>query len=158
SYADLAVTRVADTTLVALVSSDGAAEAAEKGRASVSVQPLDKRGVATGPSTVLTRSALGGGGVAIAAAGTPDHGAAVAWVSRDRDNAEVHVARVDRRGHRTKQIRMTSTKGDASEVAIGWADGGFIVAWIDARNGNGEVYATKLDPDLHRVAREERIT
>jgi hypothetical protein len=57
-----------------------------------------------------------------------------------------------------KDVQLTTSSGEASDVALVWAGGGWIVSWVDTRDGNGEVYATKVDPALSRIAREERIT
>ena len=81
------------------------------------------------------------------AAGQKVDGAAVAWVAREGAKAQVHVSRVDRLGRRTKDVQLTSTPGNTTEVAIAWAGGGWVVAWIDTRDGNGEVYATKANID-----------
>lgn len=118
---------------------------------------VDANGVASSPIVISTR-ALAVGGVAIAAAEKAEDGAAIAWVARENGDPEVHVTRLDKRGKRTNDVQLTTTKGDASDVAIVSGGGGFIVAWVDGRHGNGEVYATKVMPDLKRVAREERIT
>jgi hypothetical protein len=154
-YADIATTKVDGGALVALVTS--AVEAKGQG-AQVIVRPIDTTGKPSGPPVTLSTRALTAGGVAIAAGGTPDDGAAVAWVARDSGTPEVHVTRVDRRGRRQNDVQLTTAKSSASDVAIGWADGGWIVAWVDRRDGNGEVYATKVGIDLNRIAREERIT
>ena len=88
------------------------------------------------------------GGVAIAAGGKPEDGAAVAWVARD--GSDPAGAPLARRPHRTAhdELQLTTTKGDASDVAIAWAGDGWLVAWVDSRDGNGEVYASKVDRDL----------
>jgi hypothetical protein len=154
-YADIAVTKVDGGALVALVTA--AVDARGQG-AQVVVRPVDTAGKPLGAPVTLTTRALTAGGVAIAAGGTPDDGAAVAWVARENGDPEVHVTRIDKRGKRQNDVQLTTAKGSASDVAIGWADGGWIVAWVDGRDGNGEVYATKVGTDLSRVAREERIT
>ena len=123
----------------------------------LSTRVVDEAGVVSAP-LVLSPRALAVGGVAIAAMDKPEDGGAVAWVARENGDLEVHVTRIDKRGKRTNDVQLTTTKGDASDVAIVWAGGGFVVAWVDFRDGNGEVYATKVSPDLSRVAREERIT
>jgi hypothetical protein len=118
---------------------------------------IDAAGVASAPSLVSSR-AMAVGGVAIAPAEKAEDGAALAWVARENGDPEVHVTRVDRKGRRSNDIQLTTTKGDASDVAIVWAGGGWVVAWVDGRDGNGEVYATKVDLGLQRIAREERLT
>ena len=153
-FADVAVASVADRTLVVLLTS----APDDSTGAKLTVRPLDAAGAPAGSPTTITTRALPIGGAAIAAGGSPEHGAAVAWVARENGDPEVHVTRVDKRGKRQNDVQLTTTKGAAADVAIAWSGGGWIVAWVDWRNGNGEVYATKVGPDLNRVAREERIT
>jgi hypothetical protein len=124
----------------------------------VAVRVLGAGGKAAGPAVTITRRALSVGGVAIAAGGKPEDGAAVAWVAEDDGDPEVHVAHLDAHGKPVKDVRLTMTHGDASDVAIAWADGGWLLAWVDTRDGNGEVYASKVGLDLQRLARDERIT
>lgn len=160
SVSDLASSTIDGATMLATLAVKSGAPAKGEARAQahvLSTRTLDADGAASAPSVVSTR-ALAVGGVAIAPAEKPDDGAAVAWVARDNGHAEVHVTRVDKKGKRTNDVQLTTTKGDASDVALAWADGGWIVAWVDTRDGNGEVYATKVGLDLTRVAREERIT
>lgn len=167
-FADLATAAVGDRTFVATITSAVDAmmprrkrkgnAGADGGGATVSVRPFDRDGLPAGPAASLTSRAVSAGGVAIAPAGKPEDGAAVAWVGRYTRDAHVHVARLDKRGHRANEVQLTTGQGDASDVAIAWAGDGWLVAWVDTRDGNGEVYATKLDRDLQRTAREERIT
>ncbi len=167
-YADLATTRLGDSTLVASLTTavevvddrprGGRARAAAAAAATVSVRPFDGDGRPAGPAVAITSRALPVGGVALAPGARVDDGAALAWVARDEGDAQVHVAHLDRRGHRTNEVQLTTSKGDASDVALAWAGDGWLVAWVDSRDGNGEVYATKVDRDLQRTAREERIT
>lgn len=164
-FADLATAAVGDRTYVATITSAVDAvlprrkhRASPEAGATVSVRAFDRDGLPTGPAASLTSRALSAGGVAVAPAGRVEDGAAVAWVGRDGGDAQVHVARMDKRGHRANEVQLTTAKGDASDVAIAWAGDGWLVAWVDTRDGNGEVYATKVARDLQRVAREERIT
>lgn len=165
-FADLATAAVGDRTFVATITSavEGVPTRRKRksgggaGGATISVRPFDRDGMPAGPAASLTSRAISAGGVAIAAAGKLDDGAAVAWVARDGGDAQVHVARLDKRGHRADEVQLTTAQGDASDVAIAWAGDGWIVAWVDARDGNGEVYASKVDRDLQRTAREQRIT
>jgi hypothetical protein len=124
----------------------------------VALRVIGADGRLEGAPSILTRRALSVGGVAISGGEKPDDGAAVAWIARDEGDPEVHVTRVDRNGKRLQEVRLTMTKGDASDVAIAWADGGWLLAWVDTRDGNGEVYAAKVGLDLSRLARDERIT
>ncbi|HTQ44314.1 MAG TPA: hypothetical protein VMI75_16250, partial [Polyangiaceae bacterium] len=164
-FADLATAAVGDRTFVATITSavDGVMphrkrRGGEGSGATVSVRGFDHDGQPTGPPASLTSRAISAGGVAVAAGGKLEDGAAVAWVGRDAGDPQVHVAHLDKRGRRTNEVQLTTAKGDASDVAIAWAGDGWLVAWVDTRDGNGEVYATKVDHDLQRTAREERIT
>jgi hypothetical protein len=161
-YDDLAAGRLGDATLVAALAAPMREENERRHpRGSVlTVRALDDEGQPRGPMATLTSRAAPIGGVALAPGGTPQDGAAVAWVTaRDDSDRQVHVAHLDRAGRRTKEIELTTrAKGDVSSVAMAWAGDGWLVAWVDGRDGNGEVYATKIDRDLTRVAREERIT
>jgi hypothetical protein len=174
SVVDIATTRIGDTDLVAMLS----ARASENGRrgergrtrgepegrssprmneVTLSTRVVDDNG-APGTPTIISTRALNAGGVAIAGAEKPEDGGAIAWVARENGDPEVHVTRIDKRGRRTNDVQLTTTKGDATDVTITWAGNGWIVAWVDGRDGNGEVYATKVSTDLTRTAREERIT
>ena len=161
-YADVAVSRVGEGTLVALITS--AVDDAQQRRvgegpaATISIRALDPKGIPAAAPMTITNRALTIGGVAMAAGGTPDDGAALAWVAREGGDPQVHVTRVDKRGKRQNDVQLTTTKGDAADVAIAWGGGGWIVSWVDWRTGNGEVFATKVAVDLSRIAREERIT
>jgi hypothetical protein len=163
-FADVAATRLGDTTVVATltVAPDALRQhGREAGRprgASIALHAIDDEGRPRASADTLTSRALSVGGIAIASGAKADDGAAVAWVARDDHDPQVHVARVDRAGHRTNEVQLTTAKGDASSVAMAWVGDGWLVAWVDGRDGNGEVYATKIDRDLNRIAREERIT
>jgi hypothetical protein len=162
-YADVAVAKVGDGSVVALLTTalDDASQkknGAESAGATITTRQLDAKGVPVGAPFTLSTRALTIGGVAIAPGATPEDGAAIAWVAREAGDPQVHVTRVDKRGKRQNDVQLTTTKGDAADVAIAWAGGGWIVAWVDWRGGNGEVFATKVGPDLSRIAREERLT
>ncbi len=107
-----------------------------------SLKPLSLRATATG---------------SVAMAPTAD-GAVIAWVFREGRDAQLHAARVDATGKRTRDVTLTTSSGAKTDVAIAAVDGGFVVAWVDSRDGNGEVYALRIGADLSRVGREERIT
>jgi hypothetical protein len=128
-----------------------------KAGARVATRIVAADGTAT-PPIVLSTRALPVGGLAIAPAGGKETGGAVAWVARENGHPEVHVTRLDKKGKRTNDIQLTTSRGDASDVAIAWSGNGFVVAWVDTRDGNGEVYATRVSPQLERNSREERIT
>ncbi len=185
-YEDIAAGRLGDATIVATLASplgndgerapsgsDGRAPAAGDARgpstrdgrapargAVLTVRTLDDEGRQRGPTATLTSRGVSIGGIALVPGGVPQDGAAVAWVAaRDETDRQVHLARLDRAGRRTKEIELTTrSKGDVSSVAMAWTGDGWLVAWVDGRDGNGEVYATKIDRDLSKVAREERIT
>jgi hypothetical protein len=163
-FADLAVDRLGDSTVVAALVPGGDADVPDSaddrhGRgAVVTLRTLDRDGRARGVPSTLTTRAIAAGGVALAAGPHAEDGAAVVWVGRDAHDPQVHIAHLDRRGHRNNEVQLTTARGDASSVAVAWADDGWLVAWVDGRDGNGEVYATKVDRDLARVGREERIT
>ena len=154
---DLAAAVVGDQTLLASLSSSSDDRPATPGGGVVVVRALPAAGKQAPPVTI-SRRAVAAGGVAISAGGKPEDGAAVAWVAMDDGDAEVHVAHVDPHGKPLRDVRLTMTKGDASDVAIAWSDGGWLLAWVDTRDGNGEVYAAKVGLDLQRLARDERIT
>lgn len=164
--AHLAALKLTDRTLVASLSADLDVPGKQNRSATLRVHGYDDRGrlvddppknPKVDPSVVTTR-ALAVGGVAIAGAGKPEDGGAIAWVAREGGDPEVHVTRIDARGHRINDITLTSAKGDATDVALAWVGNAWIVGWVDFRHGNGEVYATKVTPDLKRIVREERIT
>lgn len=170
SIVDIATARFGETSLVALLgaasesvtpqrSGTRGAEArvAKVAGVTLTTRVVDENG-ATSTPIVISKRALPIGGVAIAGTDKPEDGGAIAWVARENGDPEVHVTRIDKRGKRTNDVQLTTTKGDASDVTITWAGNGWIVAWVDGRDGNGEVYATKVSLDLSRIAREERIT
>lgn len=165
---DIATVRAGSGNLVALLGDahpgrDGARRA-RSGGSSPSAAPvtlgtrvIDETG-RTLSSAILSHQAQHAGGVAIASGERPEDGSAVAWVAREGASSIVHVTRLDLRGKGTKDVKLATTKGDATDVTITWTSGGWIVAWIDSRNGSGQVYASRVSPDLGRIGREERIT
>jgi hypothetical protein len=159
-FADLAAARVGDATFVVTSTSavDDPQDRKHKGASTLALHIFGADGRAVGAVTNVSTRALPVGGIAIAAGGRPEDGAAVAWVARDEGDPQVHVARLDAHGKRVNEVQLTTSKGDASDVAAAWTGDGWLVGWVDARDGNGEVYATKVDRDLNRLAREERIT
>ena len=169
AQAKLAHLKLGGTHLVASLSADFELPGRASRAAVVRVRAYDEQGrvlfaeaaPAKGPAkdpTVLTSRALAVGGLAIAPAGRPEDGGAVAWVGRQGAEPQVHITRIDARGRRTNEIVLTSSRGGATDVALAWVGDAWIVGWIDFRDGNGEVYATKITPDLKRIVREERIT
>ncbi len=165
SMAHLAQVRLADRTLVASLTSDFDVPGRGNRAATLRIRSFDDQGRSLDEAptrgkdpTVLTNRALAVGGIAMAGAGKPEDGAAIAWVAREGGDPEVHITRLDARGRRTNDIVLTNAKGDATDVALAWVGNAWMVGWVDFRNGNGEVYATKITPDLRRIVREERIT
>lgn len=158
---DIATARLGEGHLVATLAgaSTGPTSPSERGSGlTLSTRVVGDDGVAADPVVISTK-ALHVGGVALARAGAPEDGGALAWVAREGDAPpQVYVARLDARGRRTKSRKLTTTKGSASDVTITWAGDGWIIGWVDGRDGNGEVYATKLSLDLSSAAREVRIT
>lgn len=156
---DLAAARFGDSVVLATLTAkaEQGASRSDAGGLVLSTRLVNTEGFAS-PPVVLSTRALAVGGVALAAADKPEDGGAIAWVAREGGEPQVHVTRLDKRGRRTNDVQITTTRGGAADPAIAWAGGGWIVAWVDGRDGNGEVYATKIDLGLNRVAREERIT
>jgi hypothetical protein len=159
-YTDIGITQLGHTTLLATLASspNPKEERLRGGWATVAVRPYDHDGHPLAAATTLTSHALPVGRIAIAQGRQNEGEAAVAWVGRDDGDPQVHLARVDGRGRRTKEMQLTGAKGDASDVALAWVGDGWMVAWIDGRDGNGEVYAAKVDVDLRRVSPETRVT
>jgi hypothetical protein len=162
SIGDVAGARIGDTSFVATISastdeSDGAASARNPG-SYVVVRVLGPDGTPVAAPSIVTKRALATGGLAMAAAVDPKDGVALAWVARVDGDAQLHVARVNDKGHRTSEAQITTTRGNASDAAIAAVAGGWVVAWVDSRDGNGEVYAARLDRSLNRIGEDRRIT
>jgi hypothetical protein len=155
-FEDVAAAQVGDSTVVAALAPIPDARPAG-GVARVTLRALEGGARPLGPVRTMSSHAVPVGGIAMAS-GAAEDGAALAWVARDDGDAAVHLARLDRAAHATREVRLSPAKSDASDVAVAWAGDGWVVAWVDAREGNGEVYATKVDRDLKRVGRDERIT
>jgi hypothetical protein len=162
-YGDVAAVRVGGATLVAtMTSAVDVPDAPPLAHvASVVVRAYDDAGKPVEQPHTLTSRALPVGRVALAVRGAGDKldpSVAAAWVVRDDGDPQVHVATLDARGHRIKEVQLTTARGDAGDVAIAPVEGGWLVAWVDWRDGNGEVYAAKLDRDLGRLSPDQRIT
>ena len=71
-----------------------------------SLKPLSLRATATG---------------SVAMAPTAD-GAVIAWVFREGRDAQLHAARVDATGKRTRDVTLTTSSGAKTDVAIAAAD------------------------------------
>jgi hypothetical protein len=156
AYIDMAAAKTADTTLIVTLADGGEVASARRLRGIVALRAFDETGRPLETATTLTKRAVFVGRVAIATTSSTE--AAIAWVASDGRDSQVHIARVDSRGHVLKEAQITKVKGDRSSVAIAWADEGWLVAWVDSRDGNGEVYATKMDRNLKRTAPARRIT
>ena len=157
-FADLASARFGEGSIVALLASSNDETAKRDDNATITVEVFDHAGSSAPPPLTLTKRALAVGGVAIATTGDPGEGAAVAWVARDARDPQVHVTRVDRGGKVVRDVQMTTTRGDATDVTVAWGGDQWLVAWVDTRDGNGEVYAATLDRDGRKVGRGQRIT
>ena len=127
------------------------------GTAVVTTRVVDAEGQA-GKAEIVASKVAPTGGVGVAFGDKPDADGALAWVTKDGADAQVHVARIDKRGRRQGESALTASRGEKTDVTITWAGNGYVVAWIDNRDGNGEVYATRLGADLSRSGREERVT
>lgn len=154
----------------------GQAKPAKKGEplAVVGVRTVSPTGTLGKPFVVSNR-AVSIGGVALAR--TPNlEEAALAWVSRDKSETQVQLAKLGLDPSKITQKPLTTVKrkvakgdvpSEASDVAIayapptdprGGADDGWIVAWVDTRDGNAEVYAARVDRNLRKVVADRRIT
>jgi hypothetical protein len=132
---------------------------------------------ALGKTQILSNRAVSIGGVALDSAGaSKTNEAAIAWVSRDKGETQVQLAKLGPDGAKIAQKALTTVKrkavkgevpSEASDVAIayapptdpeGGADDGWIVAWVDTRDGNAEVYTARVDRSLRKVVADRRIT
>ena len=159
AISDFAAARIASGTLLATMVMPGDDPKAQQhaAGATIAVRALDTAGVPSAPTT-LTTHAMDLGGVAIAAADSDAGGALVGWVAKDGNDPQVHVARVDTNAKKSKELLVTTEKGEAADVAIAWTPGAWLVAWVDWRDGNGEVYLARVALDGSRVLGTERIT
>ncbi len=142
--------------------------------ASVGVRVVSSTGV-LGKTQILSDRAVSIGGVALARTPTFEE-AAMAWVSREKGETQVQLAKLGSDGTKVAQKSLTDVKrkaakgnvpSEASDVAItyapatdprGGADDGWIAAWVDTRDGNAEVYAARVDRSLRKVVADRRIT
>ncbi|HVK69886.1 MAG TPA: hypothetical protein VM694_35750 [Polyangium sp.] len=144
--------------------------------ATVGVRAVSAAGV-PGKTQVLSRRALSIGGVAIASApGGKTEESALVWAARDKNEAQVQIAKLGPEGDKLAQKPLTTiarkpskdgVPSEVSDVAVAYAppsdpgkstDDGFIVAWVDTRDGNAEVYAARVDRTLRKVVQDRRIT
>mgnify|MGYP000382005785 CR=1 FL=1 len=155
---------------------------AAQGKPTKKAEPLAVVGVRTvsptgtlGKTQIVSNRAVSIGGVAMARTPNLDE-AAMAWVSRDKSETQVQVAKFGADLTKITQKPLTNVKrkvakgdvpNEASDVAIayapatdpkGGADDGWIVAWVDTRDGNAEVYAARVDRNLRKVVADRRIT
>lgn len=168
-FSDVVATRMGDDVLLATMAppDDPDTEAdvharprapSALGGATITVYPLDATGHPLGTPTTVSARAIANGGLAIASALRPEEGAAMVWVKRDGGDPQVHVAHLNRRGKRLREVQLTTEKGDAASVAVVAIEGGWLVAWVDGRGQGGEVYAARIDSKLDRVSHEVRVT
>lgn len=150
AISDIATATVGDARVLASLARD---ETTKTDDETLTVRSM--QGGVWGKATVLSTHAIPAGSVSMA--GGAD-GAAIAWISHDGNDAQVHLAKVDAKGKRLKETRLTSAPGNKSDVAIVRVADGFVVAWVDTRDKNGEVYAAHTNADLERNGREERVT
>lgn len=166
---------------------EGPAEEGAKGKAddtpgaTLGLRPISSQG-APGKTVILSRKALSIGGVSLASAPPPSAGkpveTAVAWVARERGEAQVFVTKVGGDGQKIAQQKLTvvprkkrdGIMNECSDVAIAYDPGatagpaaakgsdGWIIAWVDTRDGNAEVYVAKVDRQLKKIVPDRRIT
>jgi hypothetical protein len=164
-YEDLAAAPVGGITLIAALAGPAQASAPGDRRdrrrsegAAITLHPVDEQGQLVGEPRVLTSHALATGGLAMAPSAAQGGDAAVAWIANDGGAPQVFVARVDARGKRTADGRLTRGPGGASSVALAAVRGGWIATWVEGGEGRGEVHAERLDGGMHSVGRDERVT
>jgi hypothetical protein len=170
------------TTLAAWVTYYIESNDASGGKPSKKSDPLATVGVRTispngslGKTQIVSDRAVSIGGVALAHTPNLDE-AAMVWVSRDKSDTQVQIAKVGTDTSKIIQKPLTTVKrkaakgevpNEASDVAIayapasdpqGGADDGWIVAWVDTRDGNAEVYVARVDRSLRKVVADRRIT
>ena len=143
--------------------------------AALTVRPIGPGGT-PGKPVLIAKNAVSEGGVAIATAPAQSGKkaeAALAWVARERNEAQVFVTRLGPEGEKLGQKGVTTvsrkggkgkTPSDASDVAVAYAGGegsggdGWITAWVDTRDGNPEIYVAKLDRSLGKTVPDQRLT
>ncbi|MBL9023467.1 MAG: hypothetical protein JNL21_14815 [Myxococcales bacterium] len=159
-----------------------AAEPAPKGEspfaATLGVRPIDPNGTLGAP-VILSKRALSSGGVALAAISGKRPEVVVAWVASDKGTPQVFVTKVDGKGQKIAQKKVTviersKKKGAegtsfafdvavADSPAVKSRDGssgtdGLVLAWVDTRDGDAEVYAARINRDLEKTVVDKRIT
>jgi hypothetical protein len=128
-----------------------------------------------GKTQVISDHAVSIGGVALAHTPTMDE-TTMAWVSRDKGETQVQLAKLGADATLIAQKPLTTIKrkgpkgtlpSEASDVAIAYApatdprtgaDDGWIVAWVDTRDGNAEVYTARMDRSLRKIVADRRVT
>lgn len=158
AVATIVATEVGGNTLVAVLTQSVEDPKKPRSASKIWVYALNDKGALVGQPNLLTERALPIGGIAIAPAEKPSDGAVLAWVAREKGDPEVHLSTVDQNGKRTKDVQLTQSKGDASDVALAAVPGAFMLAWVDGRLGRAEVFATRFTKDLRAMGRAERIT
>ncbi len=165
-----------------------AADAAPRGEspyaATLGVRPVMPGG-SFGAPVILSKRALSSGGVAMAGIpGGKKPEAVLAWVASDKGTPQVFVTKVDDKGQKIAQKKVTVVERGkkkpeeksanaaslAFDVALAWSPAdkspkgetrgtdGFVLAWVDTRDGDGEVYAARINKDLEKTVVEKRIT
>jgi hypothetical protein len=153
-------------------------EEAPRGEAPYAATIALRSGAGAGEETsTLSRRASSIGGIALTPSTHKKDEAVVAWVAEEKSGPQVYATRVDAKGKKLHQkkvtlvTRTTKTKAApsiATHVAITGAPGvgrdgketaeGYVVAWVDTRDGNGEVYAARLGKDLDKTVVDKRLT
>lgn len=158
-FEDLAAAMVGDVTVVAMLTGPSGGDSSRHGQACrITLRAVDADGRPIAPTRILSSHASSVGGVAMAPGAAPEDEAAAAWVTREGGAAALHVARLDRTGHLTREAELARPRAEASDVVLASAEDGWIAAWVDGREGNGEVYAAKVDRDLKHPGRARRVT
>jgi hypothetical protein len=151
---------------------------APRGEAPYAATIALRAGAGTGEETsTLSRRASSIGGIALTPSTHKKDEAVVAWVAEEKSGPQVYATRVDAKGKKLHQKKVTlvtrSNKGKgapslATHVAITGAPGagrdgketseGYVVSWVDTRDGNGEVYVARLGKDLDKTVVDKRLT
>jgi hypothetical protein len=144
-------------------------EEVEVPTATLAVRSIGEGGV-PGKLVTISKKAVSEGGIALAPAPAKEGKkaeAALAWVARERGEAQVFVAKLGPDGEKLAQRGVTTiarkkgkTTSEAADVALAYAPegDGWIAAWADSRDGNAEIYAARLDRSLNKTVPDQRIT
>jgi hypothetical protein len=133
--------------------------ARENGHAQVHVTKLDKRGKKTNDA-LFTTVAADSSDVAIVRV---KQGYLVAWVDTRNKNGEVYAAIINTELMRiTREERITTAPGDASDVTLALVGENVVCAWADPRDsaddGFADIYVAALSAhDGKKIAPETRL-